>query len=235
MTISDFSRTGRARFKTDWSQYAGTYYSERRGRNSGNCDSISGGECQVKIFALALALAIAGFGQVLDSVAGGKLELRGTIDRPVFVNHSGQDVVYVAAIQEYVGGANGISRWFLGITPETVIHDGSELDLVWSRATRGIAIPEGATTSGGIKSVMLSLVVTLSGQVFGDGTFSLQKIVESQLKRVHDLGEMAADGNWDPINSDLYVYRYWRPASPERRKALVDLFRSLPVKLWRDE
>ena len=57
----------------------------------------------MKIFALALALAIAGFGQVLDSVAGGKLELRGTIDRPVFVNHSGQDVVYVAAIQEYVG------------------------------------------------------------------------------------------------------------------------------------
>ena len=80
-----------------------------------------------------------------------------------------------------------------------MIHDGSELDLLWSRASRGIA-------------VVLSLVVTLSGQVFGDGIFDSQKIVESKLKRVHDLGEMAADGNWDRINSDLSLYRYWRPA-----------------------
>lgn len=56
------------------------------------------------IFAFALVIAVAGFGQTCDSLGDGKFELRGTVDRPVLVNHSGQAVIYVTVLEEYTNG-----------------------------------------------------------------------------------------------------------------------------------
>lgn len=150
--------------------------------------------------------------------------------------------IYVTVIQQYAGGSRGINRWFLGVAPETVVPDGTERELLWSEARRAVRVDPGdekpgaiksLADFGAIKSLTLDFVATLSGEFFGRDSLGSYGLSLGRLKAIHDAAEMAEAGNWDPIDSDLELYRWIRPASLERRKAIVDHYRSLPLKLRR--
>jgi hypothetical protein len=198
--------------------------------------------------ALSLGVWVGGLNaQTLTGLPDKGITLSGSPDNPVLVNHSGKTIIGTVLVRTGSDGKDRIERGFMAVTPQNVIPDGGQREIL--RALRGILVNQ----NEGVKtlSAKLALVVFSDGQVVGPDASNSQAALQERLQATAAAGDIAHSGQWTeiqllansadpPDNAQRFkqiaarnIMNKWQSGGIQAAQQLGDYYRSLPTRLWR--
>jgi hypothetical protein len=185
-------------------------------------------------FAVCLTAPV--FGQVLDTVAGVRLE--GVPSNPAAVNGSDQAVLALKVVFD-LGEKQFQTVNKLFVDPGKALQPGERSEIRQAGPMRlnlfGIDNKTGASVSaaGMVKGAKLTGVVFADGSFVGSATAAQVEAIESQFQRIRNMAEPETRRNWTERGMAKGIADAFSQAEKSgdatRLKSMEDHYRNLPV------
>ena len=196
-----------------------------------------------------LALSLCAAAQTLVGLPQYGVELSGTVDNPVIINHSGKDI-YETTVVLYAanGDRNGVSTEnFYFNSLADVVHPGQTAEIHGGQPKPTDVVTIIYDTPKGMTPAPMTVKIVLDSVVFGDGVFVGPDTVKSFSQTVDEfsIANSTAVRSWDELKlltkltpgslDDMVKYRVAslligtrESEGPDAAQRLIDGFLSLP-------